>query len=40
MDQDVTRKMTGSVVAIQQGSNQDETVDETYKVKAVSIEVE
>jgi hypothetical protein len=40
MDQDVTLKVTGSVVAIQQGSNQDGTVDVTYKVKAVSIEVE
>ena len=39
MDQDVTLTVKGSVVAIQDGSNQDGTVNRTYKLKAAEVEV-
>ena len=39
MDQDVTLTVKGSVVAIQDGSNQDGTVNCTYKLKAAEVEV-
>ena len=39
MDQEVTLIVKGSVVAIQDGSNQDGTINRTYKVKAAEVEV-
>ena len=39
MDQDVTLVVKGSVVAIQDGSNQDGTINRTYKVKAAEVSI-
>jgi hypothetical protein len=39
MDQDVTLVLHGSVVKIEQESNQDGTVNQIYKVKVATAEI-
>lgn len=39
MDKDFTIACTGSVVAVQENSNQDGTVDRIYKFKIVTAEI-